>query len=230
MRDERTRPATRLQHVEVPGPAGALEGVLQEHHGAAHPIAAIVCHPHPQFGGTLHNKVTHRVAATLHALGAAVLRFNFRGVGKSAGTFDEGDGEREDARAALAWLAARHPSARRWVAGFSFGSWIAARLAASDASIERLILIAPPVARSGFSLLQDLSVPKLVIQGTADDLCPPMALHPEFERWAGPKRLVLIEGATHFFDKRLGELAHALVEALREAAPGGASSGTSSNT
>jgi hypothetical protein len=224
MRDERARPTTRLQHVEIPGPAGAIEGVLQEHHGAAHPLAAIVCHPHPQFGGTLHNKVTHKVAATLHGLGAAALRFNFRGVGRSAGSFDGGRGEREDARAALAWLAARHPRARRWVAGFSFGSWIAAGLAASDPSVERLILVAPPVARSDFSALREARVPKLVVQGTDDDLCPPEALRPELERWAEPKRLILVEGATHFFDRRLGELAEALLHALREPATGATSS------
>lgn len=224
MRDERAHPATRLQHVEINGPAGALEGVLQEHHRAAHPIAAIVCHPHPQFGGTLHNKVTHRVAATLHGLGAAVLRFNFRGVGRSAGTFDEGRGELEDARAALAWLAARHPQARRWVAGFSFGSWIAARLVASDSSVERLIVVAPPVSRSDFSALREAAVAKLVIQGTADDLCPPGALRPEFERWSEPRRLVMVEGATHFFDRKLGELAEALLQALREPAGGPTSS------
>src|SRR5512143_487701 len=110
--------ASRLVALELAGPAGRLEAVLQECDSGPPAFAALVCHPHPLYGGTLHNKVVHRVAATLHGLGAAVLRFNFRGVGRSAGTFDRGEGELEDARTALAWLRERYPSARRWTAGF----------------------------------------------------------------------------------------------------------------
>ncbi len=196
------------------GPAGPLEALLQEREGAQAPFVALVCHPHPLYGGTLHNKVVHRTASTLHALGAAVLRINFRGVGKSAGRFDQGRGELEDARLGLSALAARHPGARRWAAGFSFGSWIAARLAASDAGIERLILVAPPVRTSSFEVLRSAAVPKLVLQGAADDVCPPAALEEEFQRWAEPKRLILIPDAGHFFDRQLGALGSALSDAL----------------
>ena len=210
--------ATRLLPVTLPGPAGALEGLLQEREGARPGLIAVVCHPHPLYGGTLNNKVVHRVAGTLHALGLAVLRFNFRGVGRSEGRYDQGAGELEDARAALAWLSARHPGTRRWMAGFSFGSWIAARLAAADPSIERLILVAPPVRSSSFEVLHTLATPKLVVQGTADTMCPMEALEREFPLWAKPAERVVIEGANHFFDRKLGELADVLSHRLRDAA------------
>jgi alpha/beta superfamily hydrolase len=206
--------ATRLVPVTIEGPAGPLEGLLQERAGESPAHVALVLHPHPLYGGTLNNKVVHRVASTLHGLGATVLRINFRGVGKSAGRHDQGAGELEDARAALAWLVRRTPSARRWLAGFSFGSWIAARLAAQEAGIERLILIAPPVLSSSFDVLHSLASPKLVVQGSADDMCPLDALEKEWPGWAEPKQLVVIPGATHFFDRQLGELAGALTRAL----------------
>lgn len=216
-------PVTRLQPIVLEGPAGPLEALLQEREGEEPAVTALVCHPHPLYGGTLHNKVVHRVAATLHAGGAAVLRFNFRGAGRSAGHFDGGDGEVEDARAALAFLRARHPGARRWVAGFSFGSWIAARFALTEREVERLILIAPPVVRSNFDMLRSRSIPKLVIQGTADEVCPIAALEAAYSNWAEPKELIRVVGASHFFDRQLGALAEALVQGLPELAKGATS-------
>ena len=221
-----TRGGGRLLPLALPGPAGPLEAVLREPEGGAHDLIAVVCHPHPLYGGTLNNKVVHRTAATLHELGAAVLRFNFRGVGRSAGRHDQGAGELDDARAAMEYLRARHPRARSWIAGFSFGALIAARLAAADRGIGQLIMIAPPVQDSDFRPLRTARVPKLVVQGTADELCPPAAVETQFQTWSEPKRLVWIEGASHFFDKRLGALSQALVEALAAAAKGGASCST----
>jgi alpha/beta superfamily hydrolase len=212
--------ASRLQAIAFPGPAGTLEGLLQERQPHNHTLTAIVCHPQPLYGGTLHNKVVHRVASVLHRLGAAVMRFNFRGVGTSEGRFDRGEGELEDARAALGWTRTRYPGARCWLAGFSFGSWVAARLAASDPDIERLILAAPSVATADFSVLRGSGIPKLVVQGTADDVCPPAALEREFPGWAEPKTIVRVEGATHFFDRQLGALADALHQALAGPARG----------
>lgn len=211
---------TRLRHVTLKGPAGDLEGVLHEVEPRPHELAAVVCHPHPMFGGTLHNKVTHRVASVLHELGAEALRFNFRGVGRSEGAHDRGSGELEDARAALGWMRARYPGARLWLAGFSFGSWVAARLAASDPSVERLILVAPPVRRSRFDVLRHCPVPKLVVQGTADTTCPPADLAQAYPSWAEPKQLIEVPGATHFFDRQLGALAAAITGALAEVARG----------
>jgi uncharacterized protein len=204
----------RLTAVTFAGPAGPLEGLLQHHEGATPAIVGLVCHPHPLYGGSLHNKVVHRVAATFQQLGADVLRFNFRGVGRSAGAFDGGAGEVEDARAALAWLVARAPHARRWVAGFSFGAGIAAQLAASTPGVERMVLVAPGIATSSFEVLHTSAVPKLVIQGTADDVCRLEVLRPEFERWAEPRELIVVNGAGHFFDRQLAALGTALRGAL----------------
>ena len=206
--------ATRLLPVVIPGPAGDLEALVQEREGAPR-LIAVVCHPHPLYGGTLHNKVVHRVASVLHELGAAVVRFNFRGAGKSAGVHDRGVGELEDARAALRWIEQRHPGVPRWVAGFSFGAWIAARLAADEREIERLILIAPAVRTSSFETMHTATVPKLVVQGTADVTCPLANLQQEFPNWAEPKQLVLIEGGTHFFDRQLAALGDALRRELQ---------------
>jgi uncharacterized protein len=209
--------ATRLETLSIPGPAGALEAVLQHREGRIPEAAALVCHPHPLYGGTLHNKVVHRVASTLHELGAAVLRFNFRGAGKSEGAHDDGRGELEDARAALRWLEERYPGAQRWLAGFSFGSWIAARLGAIE-PIERLILVSPPIRRSDFDAMRQSGVPKLVLQGTNDDVCPPEDLQREFPHWSEPKRLILVEGASHFYDRQLGALGEAIRRGLTEMA------------
>lgn len=214
---------TRLVALEVPGPVGRLEALMHERESGTHALTVLVLHPHPSYGGTMHNKVVHRVASTLHARGAAVLRFNYRGVGKSEGTFDHGRGELEDARAALAFLRDRHPAAPAWVAGFSFGAWIATRLVIAERAIERLIVVAPPVKRSDFSALETLVVPKLVIQGTADTVCPIDELEAAFPGWAEPKTLVQVEGATHFFDRRLAALDQALVEGLAAAMPSGTS-------
>jgi alpha/beta superfamily hydrolase len=208
---------TRLETLSIAGPVGALEAVLQHREGQIPEAAALVCHPHPLYGGTLHNKVVHRVASTLHELGAAVLRFNFRGAGKSEGAHDEGRGELEDARAALRWLEERYPGAQRWLAGFSFGSWIAARLAAAE-PVERLILVSPPLQRSDFGAMRQSGVPKLVLQGTKDDVVPPEDLQREFPLWHEPKRLILVEGASHFYDRQLAALADGIRRGLAELA------------
>jgi len=210
----------RLATVTIDGPAGPLEAVLQERPGSETPVTAVVCHPHPLYGGTLHNKVVHRVAATYHALGVAVLRFNFRGVGQSAGRHDHGAGELEDARAAYEWMRARYPGARRWLAGFSFGSWIAARLAADTPDLEQVTLVAPPVHSSPFDVLRRATVPKNVVQGAADEVCPLAKLQAEFPYWADPKRLVVVDGASHFFDRMLEPLGDA-VRSLVAGAPTG---------
>src|SRR5262249_52435340 len=148
--------------------------------------------------------------------------FNFRGVGRSAGSYDEGRGELDDARAVVSWMRTRHAGARLWLAGFSFGSWIAARLAASDPGVERLILVAPPVRRSGFDVPRHCAVPKLVIQEMAATTCPPADLEAEFPRWAEPKTLIMIPAASHFFDRQLVALSAAIERTWGEAAKGAA--------
>jgi len=209
-----TEDVSRLVPVELEGPAGRIEGLLQEREGAEPATVALVCHPHPLYGGTLHNKVTHRVAATLHARGAVVLRFNFRGVGKSEGIHDRGQGELQDSLVLLEWLQRRHPRARAWVAGFSFGSWVASRVAAAEPTVGQLILVAPPVHTQTFEEMRTCPVPKLVIQGTADEVCKPENLERVFPSWAEPKRLERVDGASHFFDRKLAELGAAIEHGL----------------
>ncbi len=205
---------SRLLPVTIAGPAGPIEGLLQEREHDPARIIAVVCHPHPLYGGTLHNKVVHRAAASLHQMGVVVLRFNYRGVGNSAGAYDQGAGELDDARTALRWLEARHPHARRWLVGFSFGAWVAARLAASESEVERVVMIAPGVRASSFESMRAATVPKLVIQGTADDICPLAALELEYPSWSDPKELVLVQGGTHFFDRQLTAFGDALTRHL----------------
>ena len=208
----------RLLALELRGGAGRIEALLQERPGVAPAFVAVVCHPHPLYGGTLHNKVVHRLASTLFESNGAVLRFNFRGVGKSEGVHDRGRGELDDAREALAWLRAQHPGVPAWAAGFSFGSWVASRLAAADADVARLLLVAPPVHTQTFEEMRTSPVPKLVFQGTADEVCKPANLERAFPAWAEPKRLVWIEGASHFFDRKLTELGEAVQQAIAEPA------------
>jgi hypothetical protein len=207
----------KLVPLALPGPAGTIETLLQEREGVAPGAIALVCHPHPLYGGTLHNKVTHRLAATLFDLGATVLRFNFRGVGRSEGTHDRGRGELQDTLALLDWLRRRHPAAEAWMGGFSFGSWVASRAAASEPAVRRLVLVAPPVHTQSFDEMRTCPVPKLVIQGTADEVCKPENLARVFPTWAEPKRLETVEGASHFFDRRLGELGAAIRRGLAPA-------------
>jgi len=208
------QPAARLVPLDLRGPAGTIETLLQEREGVRPAFVALVCHPHPLYGGTLHNKVVHRVAGTLFARGGAVLRFNFRGVGRTQGTHDRGRGELQDALTLLDWLRRRHPAAEAWVAGFSFGSWVASRLAASEPAVRRLLMIAPPVHTQTFEEMRTCAVPKLVVQGTADDVCRPENLERVFPTWAEPRRLEWVEGASHFFDRRLSELASAVERGL----------------
>lgn len=207
---------SRLVALELPGPAGPLEALLQECDDGPPRSVALVCHPHPLHGGTLHNKVVHRVAGVLHARGATTLRFNFRGVGGSAGGFDHGEGELEDARAALGWLMARGPGLPVVAAGFSFGAWVAARLAAAAPAVGALVLVGPPVAVADFSVLRALATPKLVIQGDRDEVCPPADLEAELPAWSPPCALRMVEGAGHFFDRQLAGLAAALEDGLAQ--------------
>ena len=205
---------SRLVPLDVQGPAGRIECLLQDREHEAPAFVAVVCHPHPLYGGTMHNKVAHRVASALFARGGAVLRFNFRGVGRSEGVHDRGRGELQDALVVLDTLRRRHPEAKVWAAGFSFGSWVASRLAASEPSVEQLILVAPPVHTQTFDELRGSPVRKLVLQGTADTICKPENLARVYPTWAEPKRLVEIPGAGHFFDRQLADLAAAIERGL----------------
>jgi uncharacterized protein len=208
---------------DLKGPAGPLEGILDEaadgRTGPPH-AAVVFAHPHPQFGGTMHTKAVYQGAKGLTRIGSAVLRFNFRGVGRSAGTFDQGDGEKEDFRAALDYMANRYPAARLWAAGFSFGSWVALEVGSEDERVEALIGIAPPVATSvsgmNYTFPNTLAStkPKFFVQGEADEVCPIQGMWAFYGKLPEPKELVVIDGADHLFEGKTQEVGEALADLL----------------
>jgi len=197
----------RIESLMLAGPAGGLEAMLEEPEETPARALALVCHPHPLFGGTMHNKVVYRLARGLRRSGAAVLRFNFRGVGASQGEHDHGNGEADDARIALDWLRTRFPGMPYVLAGFSFGSRIVLRLgcAAGDASL--LIAAGFPTVLGDAAFLESCLAPKVFIQSTHDEFAPRPDMQALFdERIAQPKRLIWIESEDHFFQGALDQL------------------------
>jgi alpha/beta superfamily hydrolase len=209
-------------HLTVTGPAGPLEALLDEPRpadgtAARSPRAAVAfAHPHPQQGGTMHTKAVYQGAKGLARVGCAVLRFNFRGVGASAGAFDEGRGERDDFTAVVAALVARYPGVPIWAAGFSFGAWVALEQGALDPRVSLLIGIAPPVTREGytFEAIYESEKPKFLVQGSLDEVCPVRDLWAFYARLKEPKEIVLIDGANHLFEGQAGEVGEALESLL----------------
>ncbi len=201
--------------LSLSGPAGPLEARLDEPARAPR-AAAVFAHPHPQHGGTMHTKVVYQGAKALARIGCAVLRFNFRGVGTSAGTYDEGRGERDDYRAALDYMAGRYPARPVWAAGFSFGAWIALTIGADDPRVTALIGIAPAVERADFAAVERSTKAKFFIQGDRDEICPLARLRLVYARASEPKDLIVIEGADHLFDGKTGEVAGALEDLLAD--------------
>ena len=209
---------------DLTGPAGRLEALLDEPAaGAAGQnvrAAVVFAHPHPQFGGTMHTKVVYQSAKSLARIGCAVLRYNFRGVGRSEGQFDQGEGERDDHTAALAYMTARYPENRLWSAGFSFGSWVALEVGAVHDRVSTLIGISPPIATSvsgmtySFPDTLETRKPKFLIQGEADEVCPLEALWQFYGRLHEPKELVVIDAADHLYDGRAAEVGEALEDLL----------------
>lgn len=195
------------------GPAGRLEAILWRPAGeASPPLAAVVCHPHPLFGGTLHNKVVYQTAKSLDALGLAVLRFNFRGAGLSAGVHDQGRGEEGDVRAAVDFLAQEFPGVPLLLAGFSFGAWVGLRVGCSDARVAELIGLGIPVNRSDFSYLESCTKPKLFVHGERDEFGQVEKARAFVASLPGRNRFVSIPGVDHFFAGKLGELDKAIRE------------------
>jgi len=195
----------RPERVEIPGPAGVLQVLVDVPEGAALDRFAVCCHPHPLQGGTMDNKVIHTVARTFNELGVPTIRFNFRGVGTSAGAFDEGVGETEDALAAVAYGRERWPNAALWLGGFSFGGAIAVRAAATTHP-AMLVTVSPAVTRLDVSNVVVPACPWLVIQGDADDVIPPQAVLEWAESLQPPPTVQVLEGAGHFFHGRLHDL------------------------
>jgi len=200
---------------EIPGPSGPLEAIIDAPAGT--PRAAVVfAHPLPTHGGTMHTKVVFQGAKALTRIGCAVLRFNFRGVGRSAGEWDEGRGEMDDFRAASEFMAARYPDVELWAAGFSFGSRIAMTSGAGDDRICTLIGIAPPVDRYDFAEVLRSTKPKFIIHGERDELIPLKAVREFYARLEEPKELVEIDRANHLFDGQASEVGDALEDLLAD--------------
>lgn len=210
---------------DLTGPAGPLEALLDEpsaEAGGSLRAAVVFAHPHPQFGGTMHTKAVYQGAKGLTRLGCAVLRFNFRGVGRSAGEFDQGAGEKADFRAGLDYMAARYPGTHLWAAGFSFGAWVALEVGAEDERVSALIGIAPPVATSAsgqvYTFEQTLAStkPKFFVQGEADEVCPLEGMWTFYSKLDEPKDLVVVDMANHLFDGQAREVGEALEDLLAD--------------
>jgi alpha/beta superfamily hydrolase len=207
---------------DLSGPAGALEATLDEPAAERLRAAVVFAHPHPQFGGTMHTKVVYQGAKALARIGCAVLRFNFRGVGRSSGTFSGGPGEMADFGAAVDYMNERYPGQHIWTAGFSFGAWAALECGAPDERVTALIGIAPPVATSisgqayTFDNTLVSSKPKFFVQGEADEVCPLEAMWAFYGKLPEPKELVVIDAADHLFDGKTQEAGEALEDLLAD--------------
>ena len=200
---------------EIRGPIGPLEALFDMPIGT--PRAAVVfAHPLPTEGGTMHTKVVYQAAKALARIGCVVLRFNFRGVGLSAGAWDEGRGEMDDYRAALTFMSEAYPDLDIWAAGFSFGSYIAATVGAEDDRVCALIAIAPPVHKYEFASVKLSNKPKFVIHGGHDELISIKLARHFYAQLLEPKEFVEIDRADHLFDGQTAEVGDALAELLED--------------
>lgn len=213
-----------IRSLFLDGPAGRLEALLNA--GAPNAThAALVCHPHPLFGGTLHNKVVFHTMKALNSFGFPTLRFNFRGTGLSQGEHDRGNGEGDDVRTALDWLDAEFHLPLIF-AGFSFGAAVGLRAAFADPRVKALVGVGTPVAPVAadteeprvytYDFLRDCAKPKLFVSGARDQFGPRAKLEALLASMPEPKKLVRIEGADHFFEGRLRELREAIEAWVKE--------------
>ena len=205
--------------LNLSGPVGDLETAVDLPEGPPQPVVAIVCHPLPTEGGTMHNKVVTMAARALRECGATTVRFNFRGTGGSAGAFDNGRGEADDLRSVVAWARAHRPDAELWLAGFSFGAYVAYQTAA-ELQPAMLILIAPPAGRSwDFASVAAPDGPWLVIQGEADEVVDPNDVYAWIAGLKQPPELVRIPDTSHFFHRKLMDLRGAIKSGVRPYLP-----------
>jgi alpha/beta superfamily hydrolase len=218
-----TNPTPQLagtgQAIRIPGPAGWIEAALDPAKAPTRAAICIVCHPLPTEGGTMHNKVVTTVARALRESGVTTLRFNFRGVGQSDGTFDDGEGELDDLRAVAHWAREQHPGLALWLAGFSFGAWVSLR-GAQELDAAALVSIAPPVGRSwAFAGLLPPPIPWLVVQGEADEIVAPRAVFDWLATLPRPPQQVRMPETSHFFHRKLIDLRDAVKQAVRDWPP-----------
>jgi alpha/beta superfamily hydrolase len=207
----------------LPGPAGDLEAAVDLPEGTAQPVVAIVCHPLPTEGGTMHNKVVTMAARALRESGIATVRFNFRGTGASQGEFDHGVGESDDLRCVASWVREQRPDAQLWLSGFSFGAYVTLKCAA-ELQPGMLISIAPPAAGRSwdFSAITPPECPWLVIQGDADEIVDAQAVYDwldSLKHLRHPPDLVRMPDTSHFFHRRLMDLRGAIKAGIRAHLP-----------
>lgn len=197
--------ARRIESLFLDGPAGKLEALLEEPEDGEPVEAAIVCHPHPQFGGTMHNKVVYRLARGLRKTGCVVLRVNFRGVNLSEGNYDHGHGETDDARTALRELENRYPNLPLLASGFSFGSRVALRLTSQESAVKRAIAVGFPTRINERDFVYAVNVPKFFVQSTHDEFGPRTDFEAFYATLPEPKQLTWVEAADHFFKDALDD-------------------------
>ena len=213
---------------EIPGPAGRIEALLDEPAtrgtfdrdsataGAPAQVhaAVVFAHPHTEYGGTMHTKVVYQTAKALSRIGCAVLRFNFRGAGASAGAFSDGPGELDDFRAALDFMHDRYPDAPMWAGGMSFGSYVGLTAGAQDPRVTTLLGIALPVSRYDYGAVAASPKAKFFIHGEFDEICPLKEVREFYARCAEPKDLVVIDAADHLFEGKVSQVAEAIDDLL----------------
>jgi alpha/beta superfamily hydrolase len=207
----------RIITVEIPGPSGLLEGIINTKSEGTPRAIVVLAHPLPTEGGTLHTKGVFHAAKAFARIDCPVLRFNFRGVGRSAGSFSGGGGEQDDFRAALAFMIARYPDVRRvWAAGMSFGAWVAMTVGAGDPRTTLLLGIAPPVTQRDFSPVVGAGKPTFLIHGERDELISVKEVRKFYGQLSEPKELVVIEDADHLFDGHVSEVGDAVEDLLQD--------------
>ena len=212
-------PASKAE-LRLRGPAGMLEAIADVPLATdSVPAVAVICHPHPQHGGSFHNKVVTVLERALRELGLATVRFNYRGVGESDGEFDDGYGETEDLLAVLEWVRRVRPDDELWLGGFSFGSYVALR-AAQNLKLKQLISVAPPVGRYEFSEMDRPDCSWMVIQGDEDDVVSADAVREWASKQEPPPNLIVMEQAGHFFHRRLMDVRGLVKNAVRSQLPG----------
>jgi alpha/beta superfamily hydrolase len=209
----------RIESLSINGPAGKLEALLEEPEDQAPRQAALICHPHPQHGGTMHNKVVYRIARGMRRAGAAVLRFNYRGVNMSEGKYDHEVGETEDARTALDFLRSRYAHLPFSLAGFSFGSRIILKIGCQTPESSRLIAVGFPAASPESNQLGQCGVPRVFIHSTKDEFCAVPCLESYFAGLPGPKQLIWVEASDHFFAGALDNFEEEVYRVASSAGP-----------
>jgi alpha/beta superfamily hydrolase len=208
--------ATKIERSLIAGPAGKLEALLEWDPQMIPRLVALACHPHPLYGGTMHNKVVFRAGKAAFEIGLPTLRFNFRGVGQSEGEFAGGVGEREDTWAALDYLEQRFSGAQVCVMGFSFGAWVGLATGAADARVRALVGLGLPTATLDFNFLRNVQKPKLIVQGTEDQFSRRAQIEDLYASLPEPKRLHWIDDVDHFFTGKLDEVQQAVGVFLRD--------------